>query len=118
MDGIAAGPSVSDMTYQDCVALTNGTAYAGTDQFSVAEYALVAWLDCGSYANTYAYIQKEIATANAGGLESNGSITISGKLANVNGSNSAWTTCATAATAGVEITSVASPSTSIASCHC
>jgi hypothetical protein len=45
----------------------------------VAEYGalLIAWLDCGSYDATYACINKEIAAADAGGLEGDG-ITISG----------------------------------------
>ncbi len=50
------------------------------DRYSVAEYgeALVAWLDCGSYASTIAYIDKLAAAADNGGLCSDG-ITISGQ---------------------------------------
>jgi hypothetical protein len=50
------------------------------DRYSVAEYgeALVAWLDCGSYASTIAYIDKLAAAADSGGLCSDG-ITISGQ---------------------------------------
>ena len=51
---------------------------------------LVTWLDCGSYAATYAYINKEIVTAYTGGLQSDG-ITISGEGAGVsNPSTSTW----------------------------
>ena len=46
---------------------------------------LVAWLDCGSYEATKAYIDKEIVAAAAGGLCSDG-ITISGSAAGVGGS--------------------------------
>ena len=67
--------------------------YSGAeDRFSVAEYGapLIAWLDCGSYAATVAFIMKERAVAlNADGtprgLEPDG-ITISGSQANVAGS--------------------------------
>ncbi len=61
------------------------TYEGGTDRFSVAEYGapLVAWLDCGSYQATTAYIHKEIVAAAAGGIQSG--ITISGSKANVGG---------------------------------
>jgi hypothetical protein len=87
-DDAYGGFSVSYSIYQNCLATTHGTGYAGgTDRFSVAEYGapLVAWLDCGTYAATRAYINKEISTANAGGLQSDG-ITISGNAAGVGGS--------------------------------
>ena len=59
----------------------------GEDRFSIAEYGgpLVAWMDMGSYAATVAYIDKETAAANAGGLQADG-VTISGTDAGVSGS--------------------------------
>ncbi len=81
------GASVSYMIYSELLAGTGKAGYTGgTDRFSVAEYGapLISWLDCGSYDATYAYINKEIVTAYAGGLESDG-ITISGSAAGVGG---------------------------------
>ncbi len=81
------GDSVSYMIYQNALNITGGTGYqGGTDRFSLAEYGapLVAWLDCGSYAATEAYINKEAAAANANGLEADG-VTISGSAAGVGG---------------------------------
>ncbi|MGA7698193.1 MAG: hypothetical protein WCB27_01180, partial [Thermoguttaceae bacterium] len=81
------GDSVSYMIYQDALNISHGTGYQnGADRFSLAEYGapLVAWLDCGSYAATNAYIDKEVAAADANGLESDG-ITISGNAAGVGG---------------------------------
>jgi hypothetical protein len=82
------GNSVSYMIYSELLAASGKTGYiGGMSRFSVAEYGapLVAWLDCGSYASTYAYINKEIVVAAAGGLQSDG-ITISGSAAGVGGS--------------------------------
>jgi autotransporter-associated beta strand protein len=81
------GPSVSYMIYSQLLAGTGKSDYGGgADRFSIAEYGapLVAWLDCGSYAATDAYINKEILAANAGGLEADG-ITISGNAAGIGG---------------------------------
>ena len=86
--GFAGGESVSYMIYNELLAGSGMPGYyGGMDRFSVAEYGtpLVAWLDCGSYAATYAYINKEVAAADAGGLEADG-ITISGSAAGVGGS--------------------------------
>jgi autotransporter-associated beta strand protein len=84
----SAGASVSDVIYQAALAVTHGPGYeGGTDRFSLAEYGtpLIAWLDCGSYEATRAYINKEVVTAlAAGGLETDG-ITISASSANIGG---------------------------------
>jgi autotransporter-associated beta strand protein len=56
-------------------------------RFSIAEYngPLLAWLDCGSYNATIAFIDKEEVVADAGGLLIDG-VTICGAAAGVNGS--------------------------------
>ncbi len=79
----------SSVPYQitSAVATYRGKAiYDGQDPFNVAEYGgpLVAWLDCGSYEATKAFINKEIVTADASGLQGDG-ITISGNAAGVGG---------------------------------
>ena len=82
-----AGPSVPETMY---LQLLNGKAtYSGqgaANRFSLAQYGapLIDWLDCGSYAATTAYINKEIAAANAGGLQTDG-ISISGTTGGVGG---------------------------------
>ena len=100
------GTSLLSAIYNDVVAYSETASglqypqYTGQDRFSRAEYGapLIAWLDCGCdpdevagtagttgpYAATKAYIDKEIAAANAGGLQSDG-ITISGSAAGVGG---------------------------------
>jgi autotransporter-associated beta strand protein len=79
------GNSVSSMIYNDALSISHGKGYtAGTDRFSLAEYGapLIAWLDCGSYEATKAYIAKEKVAAAVGGLQSDG-ITISGSAAGI-----------------------------------
>ena len=86
-DGCWAGTSVSYLLYEDALSVSSGPGYKGGEhRFSLAEYGapLVAWLDCGSYAATYAFIDKEIAAANASGLQADG-VTISGNAAGVGG---------------------------------
>jgi hypothetical protein len=86
-DAAYGGVSVPYMIYQDALTLTGGPGYGGSDRFSAAECGapLVAWLDCGSYAATHAYIDKEIAAAAApGALQADG-ITISGSAAGIGG---------------------------------
>ena len=86
--------SVPYQIYSTITADRGKRDYDGQHPFSVAEYGgpLVAWLDCGSYEATKAYIDKE-ATA-AGTTGSGGhtgllddQITISGTAAGVNGTN-------------------------------
>jgi hypothetical protein len=79
---------ISEMLRTDHTKPFDATTFeGGTDRFSVAEYGapLVAWLDCGSYEATKAYINKEIVAAANRGLQSDG-ITISGTAAGVGGS--------------------------------
>jgi len=80
-------PSVSYMIYSELLVYSGKSGYTnGMDRFSVAEYGapLIAWLDCGSYDATKAYINKEKVAAAAGGLQDDG-ITISGSKAGVGG---------------------------------
>jgi hypothetical protein len=90
---------VASVPYRICSLIgtyRNKPDYDGKDPFSVAEYGapLVAWLDCGSYDATKAYIDKEhtaayqIGPGGHQGLQADG-ITISGTAAGVNGTN--WT---------------------------
>lgn len=85
--GTSTSKSVPSQIYCDIADYRGKSSYDGLHQFSLAEYSvpLIAWLDCGSYDNTYAFIDKEIAVANAGGLLADG-VTISGAAAGVNGS--------------------------------
>jgi hypothetical protein len=99
----AEGTSVSDLINNDIFKASEADGVTGDSyswagalaldgvpvggRFTTAQYGapLVAWLDCGTYQATYAYITKEILVADNGGLCADG-ITISASAANLGGS--------------------------------
>jgi hypothetical protein len=87
----STGESVPSLIYET---LGGNSTAAWNDRFSVAEYGpapVIAWLDCGSYAATVAYVDKEAQAAAGGGLKADG-VTISGGAGGVGPGASTGTT--------------------------